>query len=129
MLNASRGLAVWSPRAQCDKVLYQRRMKQQLEKMPNLHTHQAEGLSFVTEKGKISAVQTQFGDKFEAKSFVLCCGTFMRGLMHFGPQQLPGGRTGDTAADAISDSLKNDLGLELMRLKTGNSSSSLSKNY
>ncbi len=119
MLNASRGPAVWSPRAQCDKVLYQRRMKQQLEKMPNLHTHQAEGLSFVTEKGKIIAVQTQFGDKFEAKSFVLCCGTFMRGLMHFGPQQLPGGRTGDTAADAVSDSLKNDLGLELMRLKTG----------
>lgn len=119
MLNASRGPAVWSPRAQCDKVLYQRRMKQQLEKTEKLHTHQAEGLSFVTEKGKIIAVQTQFGDKFEAKAFVLCCGTFMRGLMHFGPQQLPGGRTGDTAADAISDSLKNDLGLELMRLKTG----------
>ena len=119
MLNASRGPAVWSPRAQCDKVLYQRRMKQQLEKTEKLHTHQAEGLSFVTEKGKIIAVQTQFGDKFEAKSFVLCCGTFMRGLMHFGPQQLPGGRTGDTAADAISESLKNDLGLELMRLKTG----------
>ena len=119
MLNASRGPAVWSPRAQCDKVLYQRRMKQQLEKTDKLHTHQAEGLSFVTEKGKIIAVQTQFGDKFEAKSFVLCCGTFMRGLMHFGPQQLPGGRTGDTAADAISESLKNDLGLELMRLKTG----------
>jgi tRNA uridine 5-carboxymethylaminomethyl modification enzyme len=119
MLNSSRGPAVWSPRAQCDKVLYQRRMKQQLEKTAKLHTHQAEGLSFVTEKGKIKAVQTQFGDKFEAKAFVLCCGTFMRGLMHFGPQQLPGGRTGDTAADAISDSLKNDLGLELMRLKTG----------
>ncbi|WDE98324.1 tRNA uridine-5-carboxymethylaminomethyl(34) synthesis enzyme MnmG [Lentisphaera profundi] len=119
MLNSSRGPAVWSPRAQCDKVLYQRRMKQQLEKTPKLHTHQAEGLSFVTEKGKVIAVQTQFGDKFEAKAFVLCCGTFMRGLMHFGPQQLPGGRTGDTAADAISDSLKNDLGLELMRLKTG----------
>ena len=119
MLNSSRGPAVWSPRAQCDKVLYQRRMKQQLEKMPNLHTHQAEGLSFVTSQGKIEAVQTQFGDRFVAKSFVLCAGTFMRGLMHFGPQQLPGGRTGDTAADAISKSLSEDLGLELMRLKTG----------
>ncbi len=78
MLNASRGPAVWSPRAQCDKVLYQRRMKQQLEKTEKLHTHQAEGLSFVTEKGKIIAVQTQFSDKFEAKSLIEDTGSLLK---------------------------------------------------
>ena len=119
MLNSSRGPAVWSPRAQCDKVLYQRRMKQQLEKHSNLDIQQAEGLSFNTDGEKIVSVETQFGDVYEAKTFTLCCGTFMRGLMHFGDRQFPGGRTGDVAADAISDSLKDDLGLELLRLKTG----------
>ena len=119
MLNLSRGPAVWSPRAQCDKVLYQRRMKQQVEKQPNLNIQQAEGLTFKTSKGKIIAVETQFGDRYEATSFVLCAGTFMRGLMHFGDKQFKGGRTGDAAAEAISISLKEDLGLELMRLKTG----------
>ncbi|MCM8540360.1 MAG: tRNA uridine-5-carboxymethylaminomethyl(34) synthesis enzyme MnmG [Lentisphaeraceae bacterium] len=119
MLNLSRGPAVWSPRAQCDKVLYQRRMKQQVEKQENLSIQQAEGLHFVTNKDKIVAVETQFGDRYEAKSYVLCAGTFMRGLMHFGDKQFPGGRTGDTAAEAISKSLEKDLGLELMRLKTG----------
>ena len=119
MLNMSRGPAVWSPRAQCDKVLYQRRMKQQVEKQDNLNIQQAEGLTFKVSKGKIVAVETQFGDRYEATSFVLCAGTFMRGLMHFGDKQFTGGRTGDAAAEAISISLKEDLGLELMRLKTG----------
>lgn len=119
MLNRSRGPAVWSPRAQCDKVLYQRRMKQQLEKIPNLTIQQAEGLHFVTGKDKIVAVETQFGDRYESETFVLCAGTFMRGLMHFGDRQFPGGRTGDAAAESISISLAEDLGLELMRLKTG----------
>ena len=119
MLNASKGPAVWSPRAQCDKVLYQRRMKQTLEKNPNIHIHQAEGIKFQTKGNEIEYIQTQFGDKFYADSFVLCCGTFMRGLMHFGDKQIPGGRTGDSAADCISDTLKNDLSLELIRLKTG----------
>ena len=119
MLNKSRGPAVWSPRAQCDKVLYQRRMKQQLEKAENLTIQQAEGLHFVTDKGKIVAVETQFGDRYESESFVLCAGTFMRGLMHFGDRQFPGGRTGDASAETISVSLAEDLGLELMRLKTG----------
>jgi tRNA uridine 5-carboxymethylaminomethyl modification enzyme len=119
MLNRSRGPAVWSPRAQCDKVLYQRRMKQQLEKQENLTIQQAEGLHFITENGKILAVETQFGDRYESETFTLCAGTFMRGLMHFGDRQFPGGRTGDTAAESISISLAEDLGLELMRLKTG----------
>jgi tRNA uridine 5-carboxymethylaminomethyl modification enzyme len=119
MLNLSRGPAVWSPRSQCDKVLYQRRMKQQLEKAPNLNIQQAEGLKFITKNGQIEAVETQFGERYHAKSFALCAGTFMRGLLHFGDKQFPGGRTGDAAAEAISISLKDDLGLELMRLKTG----------
>ncbi|NQZ58254.1 MAG: tRNA uridine-5-carboxymethylaminomethyl(34) synthesis enzyme MnmG, partial [Lentisphaeraceae bacterium] len=127
MLNLSRGPAVWSPRAQCDKVLYQRRMKQQVEKAENLDIQQAEGLHFITGKDKIEAVETQFGDRYESDTFVLCAGTFMRGLMHFGDKQFSGGRTGDASAEAISISLEKDLGLELMRLKTGTPPRILSK--
>ena len=119
MLNSSKGPAVWSPRAQCDKILYQKRMKQELEKAKNIDIHQAEGLKFKVQKDKISAVETQFGDCFKAKTFVLCTGTFMRGLLHFGNKQFSGGRTGDNSAEQISLSLKNDLKLQLIRLKTG----------
>ena len=119
MLNGSRGPAVRSPRAQCDKVLYQRRMKQTLEKTTLLSIQQAEGLKFITKKDKIEAIITQFGDRYYATSFVLCTGTFMRGLMHFGDHQFKGGRTGDASAEAISKSLQEDLKLDLIRLKTG----------
>ena len=75
MLNASRGPAVWSPRAQCDKVLYQRRMKQQLEKTAKLHTHQAEGLSFITSKGKIKVLAPDeiASDIIDIESHVTIC--------------------------------------------------------
>ena len=102
MLNMSRGAAVWSPRAQCDKILYQKRMKQQLEKQENLTIKQAEGIKFLVKNSLIDCIETQFGEKFYAKSFVLCCGTFMRGLMHFGDKSFPGGRTGDLPANDIS---------------------------
>ncbi len=121
MLNSSRGRAVWSPRCQSDKILYQRRMKHVVERTPNLSVHMAEGMRFIPDaaRTRVAALETIYGDILEAKAFVICSGTFLRGLMHFGPRQLSGGRQGDPASDALSKSLSDDLGLELMRLKTG----------
>ena len=119
MLNKSKGPAVWSPRAQSDKVLYQRRMKQVLERQKNLTIHQAEAVGLEHDKDKITGVRTQFGDVFRAQAVVVCAGTSLRGLLHYGPQQYPGGRAGDLPANDLSVCMAEELGLEMERLKTG----------
>ncbi len=119
MLNQSKGPAVWSPRAQCDKLLYQRRMKQILERQPNLFLHQAEAVRFLHDSCRITGIVTDFDETYTAKAVVICTGTFLNGLLHFGMKTFPGGRTGDSAAAALSDSLINDLKVEIGRLKTG----------
>ncbi len=119
MLNDSKGAAALSPRAQCDKLLYQKRMKFVLERQENLVVHQAEAVRFLTDGRRITAVEDVFGDRWEASSFVVTTGTFLRGTLHFGLRSQPGGRAGDPPSNALSESLKNDLGLELGRLKTG----------
>lgn len=119
MLNDSKGAAAQSPRAQCDKVQYQRRMKFVMERQDNLFIHQAEVVAILTEGDRISGVRTEFGDDFRAKAVVLATGTFLGGKLHFGLTTKPGGRAGDAAALALSESLRSDLHLELGRLKTG----------
>lgn len=119
MLNQSKGPAVWSPRAQCDKVLYQRRMKQIIEIQPNLFVHQAEVVRLRHDKKKITGILTHFDEIFNGKSIVICTGTFLCGLLHFGAKTFPGGRVGDLAALELSKCLTRDLGLEIGRLKTG----------
>ena len=119
MLNRKKGPAVWSPRAQCDKASYQRAMKRELELQENLYIHQAEGLRLKTSSGRIESISTQFGDEFKAKSFVLTAGTFLRGTLHYGEKSFSGGRAGDTASDALAEDLKDVLGLNIGRLKTG----------
>jgi len=119
MLNDSKGAAARSPRAQCDKVIYQKRMKFVLERQPNLFLHQAEAVAAVPQDGRIAAIRTEFGDDFHAHAFVLATGTFLGGTLHFGLYSRPGGRLGDSAAIAFSQSLRDDLHLELGRLKTG----------
>ena len=119
MLNDSKGAAALSPRAQCDKLLYQKRMKLALELCPNLEIHQAEAAAFLHDRQRITAVQDTFGDIWEASCFVVCTGTFLCGKLHYGMQSFPGGRAGDPPASFLSKSLKDDLGLELGRLKTG----------
>lgn len=119
MLNDSKGAAAKSPRVQCDKVLYQHRMKLVLEKHENLFLHQAEVTGVIVENGKIVGIRTGFSDCWGCKALVLSTGTFLRGKLHFGLDSRVGGRCGDPASIAFADSLRDDLGLEMGRLKTG----------
>ncbi|MFA6816087.1 MAG: tRNA uridine-5-carboxymethylaminomethyl(34) synthesis enzyme MnmG [Lentisphaeria bacterium] len=119
MLNNSKGAAVLSPRAQCDKEFYQRRMKLVMELQKNLCIHQAEATRIIVEEGKVCGIETAFGDRFYCKALVLCTGTFLGGTLHFGMHSMPGGRAGDSAALSLSESLRKDLRLEIKRLKTG----------
>ena len=119
MLNRSKGPAVWSPRAQCDKLIYQRRMKHVLERYENLFIHQAEAVRLTHVKDRVTGVETCFGDVFEAKAVVICAGTFLRGKLHYGMKQYSGGRAGANASVEMSKCLLNEMGLESERLKTG----------
>lgn len=119
MLNRKKGPAVWSPRAQCDKVCYQRAMKRELEICPNLDIKQSEVTEFIIEKNSLKGIKNQFGEKIYFKALVLCPGTFMAGRLHYGDANFAGGRSGDSASDLLPEALKNQLGLKLGRLKTG----------
>ena len=119
MLNASKGPSVRAPRAQCDKSAYRARMKWVLETTPGLQLFQGDVDKIVVEQGRVVGVTTTWGQRFAAKSVVLCSGTFMRGLLHVGMENLPGGRLGG-APSGISTSLEK-LGFPLQRFKTGTS--------
>ncbi len=183
MLNRSRGAAVFSPRAQCDKTLYQKRMKLVLELQPNLSLHQAEVTGLLVEtqnserrtqngedgrqkaegkrqngeggtqnesptrntehetqnafftdhgpqatdqvaatpapKGRLCGVRTAFGEEFRAAAVVVTTGTFLNGKLHYGMDTFPGGRAGDPGAYPLAAALRETLGLEIGRLKTG----------
>jgi tRNA uridine 5-carboxymethylaminomethyl modification enzyme len=119
MLNRSKGAAVQSPRAQCDKVVYQRRMKWVLERQENLFVHQAQVVRLLTASNRVVGVETEFGDRIEAKSVVLATGTFLNAKLHYGLRSFPGGRAGDVPAIELSRCLREGLELEIGRLKTG----------
>jgi tRNA uridine 5-carboxymethylaminomethyl modification enzyme len=118
LLNASKGPAVQSPRAQCDKKAYQLRMKYVLEHRQNLQLLQAEVQKLVIRGNKICGVETNIGLNCGARAVILTTGTFLRGLMHIGNCKISGGRLGDFAANTLSNSLDN-CGIELGRMKTG----------
>ncbi len=118
MLNATKGPAVWAPRAQADKVAYQFTMKKTLEETPNLDIIQGTTEKLFIENDRIQGVITKEGICYRAKSVILSAGTFMRGLMHFGDVKVKGGRAGDQASLGLSQNLL-DLGFHLKRLKTG----------
>ena len=118
MLNTQRGPSVWAPRAQCDKKAYQFRLKWVCERQPNLDCKQGQVASLVHEAGEVRGVETPLGLRYLGKTVVLTTGTFLRGLIHIGMTQQPGGRAGEEAATGLSASLKT-VGLELGRLKTG----------
>lgn len=117
MLNASKGPAVQSPRAQNDKVLYQNEVKHTLETTENLSIMQGTVEKLEIENEEIIGVRTKEGIFYKASSVVLCSGTFMKGMIHLGSTSFSGGRSGDQASN-ISNQLK-DLGFTLGRLKTG----------
>ncbi len=119
MLNRSRGPAVWSPRAQCDKQLYHMTMKNSLERQWNLDLLQAEVTGLLVEHGRACGVTTQTGERIPCDAVIVTAGTFLKGLIHVGLTHFPGGRFGEFPSDTLSDSLKKDAGLEVLRLKTG----------
>lgn len=118
MLNATKGPAVWAPRAQADKAAYQVEMKHRLEKEPNLHILQGTLEAFEVEQGRATAVLTQEGVRYFGKAVILSSGTFMRGLLHIGETHFSGGRAGDKPSVGLSPCLETH-GFKLGRLKTG----------
>jgi len=118
MLNVSKGPAVWSPRAQADKFAYQAFMKKTLESTPFLHLKQGTIEKLIVEGTSIQGVLTLEGIFYPAKTVIISSGTFMKGTLHVGSVNYPGGRAGDQPSVGLSGSLK-ELGLNLGRLKTG----------
>lgn len=118
MLNATRGPAVWAPRAQADKVAYQYEMKYRLERTPNLDIKQGTIEDLLVKDDAVSGVSTKEGILYHAKAIVVTTGTFLRGLLHIGETQYSGGRAGDQPSVGLSASLEA-LGFQLGRLKTG----------
>lgn len=118
MLNTKKGPSVWAPRAQCDKKAYQFRLKWVCERQENLDVKQGQAARLIHEGGMIQGVETTLEVQYFGKTVIVTTGTFLRGLMHIGSNQQPGGRSGESAAMNLSDSLK-EVGLELGRLKTG----------
>jgi tRNA uridine 5-carboxymethylaminomethyl modification enzyme len=123
MLNASKGPAMHSPRAQCDKKLYQFTMKRWVEDQENLTLRQEliEGLLLepnADTKFRVAGVMARGETKYLAKAVILTTGTFLKAIMHTGEAKTTGGRAGDTSAERMSDSLAA-AGFELARFKTG----------
>ncbi|HVJ04164.1 MAG TPA: tRNA uridine-5-carboxymethylaminomethyl(34) synthesis enzyme MnmG [Candidatus Saccharimonadales bacterium] len=122
LLNTSRGPAVWSPRAQCDKQAYRLKMRQVLESQPNLQIKQAEVAELIVEgeaePRRIAGLRLRDGRTIAAKAVVVTTGTFLNGLIHCGEQTYPAGRSGEPASIHLGESLKA-LGFRHCRLKTG----------
>lgn len=118
MLNRSKGPAMWSPRAQCDKYRFSAEWRHTLENLPNLYLWQDTVSEIISEGQTVRGVITRMGVRFSAQAVILTAGTFLEGLMHIGRNQAPGGRSGDPAVYGLSDQLRN-LGFEVSRMKTG----------
>ncbi len=121
MLNLSKGAAMWSPRAQCDKALFSALWRQTLENTPNLYLWQDSVVDLCfegTDNERIAGVRTAFGVEFKAPAVILTNGTFLGGLMHVGRSSAEGGRAGDAASHGVTETLRNK-GFEVGRMKTG----------
>jgi tRNA uridine 5-carboxymethylaminomethyl modification enzyme len=125
LLNTSRGPAVWSPRAQCDKQLYRVKMREVLESQPGLHIRQAEVVDLVLEEGsgtaarrRVLGLKLRDGRRLLAGATIITTGTFLNGLIHCGEESYPAGRSGEPASVLLGEALRA-LGLRTCRLKTG----------
>lgn len=118
MLNLSKGPAMWSPRAQCDKQKFSLLWRKTLENTPNLSIWQDEVVGIITDGNRVCGVTTRMGVEVPSKAVVLTNGTFLNGLMWIGESSFEGGRIGEKAAYGLSNQLR-DLGFEVARLKTG----------
>jgi tRNA uridine 5-carboxymethylaminomethyl modification enzyme len=120
MLNRSKGPAMWSPRAQCDRAAFSREWRKALEHTDNLFIWQEQATLLLIDGDRAVGVQTAFGTKFHSKAVILTNGTFLNGLMHVGFSKIKGGRSGDQASAGLSDQLR-EIGFTVERMKTGTS--------
>ena len=119
MLNRSKGPAVWSPRAQCDRGLYRRAVRTLLERLPSLRFAQGTAAGFILEGTRIIGIETTDGRRFLARAIVVTAGTFLRGEIHVGKETpVPAGRAGEAPAVHISQAIGR-LGVTIERFKTG----------
>lgn len=118
MLNLSKGPAVWSPRAQCDRAKFIQTWREILENTPNLNIWQDQVKSLIVENQIVKGVQTYYGAEFRAKCVIITAGTFLNGLMHIGKVQIPGGRCAESAALELTESITRH-GIRAGRMKTG----------
>lgn len=119
MLNLSKGPAMWSPRAQCDRMLYAQLMREELESIPNLHFRQDNVIEIlISDLKEVYGVKTQIGQVYHCDNVILTSGTFLNGLIHIGENQFGGGRSGEKASTGITETLIK-FGFEAGRLKTG----------
>ncbi|MCK9412831.1 MAG: tRNA uridine-5-carboxymethylaminomethyl(34) synthesis enzyme MnmG [Prolixibacteraceae bacterium] len=118
MLNRSKGPAMWSPRAQCDKIKFSENWRIELQSNENISFWQGTAIQLHIKDGIVVGVRTEVGIDFFSGAVILTNGTFLNGLMHFGQTQLGGGRISEPASFGISEQLKN-CGLRIGRMKTG----------
>ena len=118
MLNRSKGPAMWSPRAQCDRMKFSQYWREVLENTPNLNMWQDIATELIVEDGKAIGVRTQMNATFLAKCIIITAGTFLNGLMHIGKVQIEGGRVAEPAAKGLTESITKH-GITAGRMKTG----------
>lgn len=118
MLNRSKGPAVWGPRAQSDKKAYRLYMTDKVKAEKNLDLREAQATQLLVENGRVTGVRTSGGEEFYGETVVITTGTFMKGLIHVGDTNHPGGRRDEAPSVGLSDSLRKQ-GFEVVRFKTG----------
>src|SRR5216117_1840228 len=119
MLNRSKGLAVWAPRAQCDRTLYKRAVRLLLERFTQLDLTQGMVTRLLVEGARVQGIETVDGRRFAARAVVITAGTFLRGRIHMGTATaIPAGRAGDQPAVQVAQHIES-LGLAVSRFKTG----------
>ena len=118
MLNRSKGPAMWSPRSQCDRMVFSAEWRRFLEENPNVSFWQDTVIDIIIENNQAKSVITQTGVKFNAKTIILTTGTFMNGLIHIGSVQMKGGRFSEPASYGLSEKLAS-IGFSVGRMKTG----------
>ena len=118
MLNRSKGPAMWSPRAQCDRMRFSQYWRETLENIPNLHIWQDMATQLIVENGKAVGVKTQTGAEFRSICTIITAGTFLNGLMHIGKVRIEGGRVAEPAAKQLTESITKH-GITAGRMKTG----------
>ena len=118
MLNLSKGPAVWSPRAQCDRAKFIQTWREILENTPNLQIWQDQARELTVEGQEVKGVKTYYGAEFRAKCVIITAGTFLNGLMHIGRVKIPGGRCAEAASLELTESITKH-GIRADRMKTG----------